>query len=231
MSENRSFAELENRIGYIFVDKSILKTALTHRSFLNESRGRAKSSYERLEFLGDAVLEAVVSDYLYRYYPDIGEGKMSKVRSMVVCEEGLFSLAEQIGLGEFVYMSHGEELSGGRGKPSILSDVIEAIIAAVYLDAGFDAAYKFILTHLEKSIRYSIAHIASNDYKSRLHEYAAVNGHRVSYEVIGEEGPEHEKVFTVALLYNGKRQVTAEGMGKKKAEQQAAMLMLKKLGK
>lgn len=231
MRENRNFAEIEKRIGYTFSDRSILKTALTHRSYLNESKGRTKSSYERLEFLGDAVLENAVSDYLYRNYPGIDEGRMSKIRSTVVCEEGLFDLAQRVGLGEFVYMSHGEEMSGGRSKPSILSDVTEAVIAAVYLDSGFDTAYKFILTHLESAIRRAATGNAGNDYKSRLHEYAAINGDRVSYEVVAEDGPEHEKVFTVALLYNGKREVTAEGAGKKKAEQQAAMFMLKKLGR
>ncbi len=231
MSENRSMAELEARIGHTFADGSILKVALTHRSFLNESKGKAKSSYERLEFLGDAILESAVSDYLYRHYPDIDEGKMSKIRSTVVCEEGLFALAQKLGLGEFIYMSRGEALSGGRSKASILADVIEAIIAAVYLDSGFDTAYKFILTHFEEAIAFAVGNFSGGDYKSRLHEHAAINGDRVSYEVIGEDGPEHEKVFTVALLYNGTRQVVAEGMGKKKAEQQAAMLMLQKLGK
>ncbi|MBE7012649.1 MAG: ribonuclease III [Ruminococcaceae bacterium] len=224
--------ELERKIRYTFKDRKLLTTALTHRSFLNESHGKSKESYDRLEFLGDAILEAVSSDYLYKNYPLIDEGKMSKIRAVVVCEAGLFAIAEKIGLGEYIFMSKGEEMSGGKNKPSILSDVTEAVFAAVYLDSDFDTAQRFILYHLEDSIKNAVKNSDNNpDYKSRLHEYATSHGDKLNYVVIREDGPEHEKVFTVAINYNGKQEVTAQGLGKKKAEQQAAMLMLKKLNR
>jgi len=230
MPNIKNFPELEKKIGYNFKNLSLLTKALTHRSFLNETSDKSAKSYERMEFLGDSVLGVTVADYLFKNYPRIDEGKMSKIRAAVVCEEALFDFAEEINLGKHIFISKGEEMSGGRNKPSILSDAAEAVIAAVYLDSDFDTAYNFVLYHLEKRIKSAVNKSDNSlDYKSRLHEYASSRGDDIKYSVIDESGPEHEKIFTVALLYNGKKAVTAEGHGKKRAEQQAAKLMLEKL--
>lgn len=226
---SKNLAEFEQIIGYTFQNRGLLTKALTHRSFLNESGDKTCQSNERMEFLGDAVLEATISTYLYKNYPHIDEGKMSKIRSIVVCEEGLFDFAIDIRLGEYLIISRGEELSNGRRKPSILSDAAEAVIAAVYLDSDFNTAFDFILSHLEKYIKAAVNNEGNFDFKSRLHEYASSHGDDVQYMVTDESGPEHDKVFAVSLIYNGKKVVTASGHGKKKAEQQAAKLMLQKL--
>ncbi len=226
---SKNLAELEQTIGYTFKNRSLLTKALTHRSFLNESGDKSCESNERMEFLGDAVLETAISTYLYKNYPHIDEGKMSKIRSIVVCEEGLFDFATDIGLGKYLIISRGEDLNGGRKKPSILSDAAEAVIAAVYLDSDFNTAFDFILSHLEKYIKAATKNEGNSDFKSRLQEYASSHGDDVQYMVIDESGPEHDKIFTVSLIYNGKKAVTASGHGKKKAEQQAAKLMLQKL--
>ncbi len=224
--------ELEKKIKYTFTDSTLLRDALTHRSFLNESPDKKRVCNERLEFLGDAVLETAISDYIYAHYPQLGEGKMSQIRSVVVCERGLYTFAKEIGLGEHLYMARGEESSGGRDKPSILSDAVEAIIAAVYLDSDFITAQRFVITHLEKHIISAVENKKSDhDYKSRLQEYALARGHKVDYLLIDESGPDHEKVFTVEALYNDEITATGSGSGKKKAQQQAAKAMLEILKK
>lgn len=229
MSHRKNLSELEGIIGYSFKNPALLNKALTHRSYLNEAADKKRKSNERMEFLGDAVLQVAISTYIFMNYPDIDEGKMSKIRSTVVCEEGLFDFAGDINLGEYIFMSRGEEMNNGRNKPSILSDAAEAVIAAVYLDSDFETAYSFILSHLKKYIKAAVSNDGNSDFKSRLHEYASSRGDDVQYNVIGESGPEHNKIFTVALIYNGKKTVTAKGHGKKKAEQQAARLMLQTL--
>lgn len=230
MSNMKNLSVLENEIGYTFKNKGLLTRSLTHRSFLNESHDKSVTSNERMEFLGDAILDAAVSDYVFRNYPDINEGKMTKIRAVVVCEDGLFDFAKRINLGRFILLSKGEDSTGGREKHSILSDAAEALIAAVYLDSDFNTVFDFIIRHFEDSVISAIKNNKSDsDYKSRLQEYASSKGHDIKYEVIGQKGPEHEKIFTVAVIYNGKKTVTAEGHGKKKAEQQAARLMLEKL--
>ncbi len=220
--------ELENKLGYSFKNPKLLRDALTHRSFLNECSDK-RICNERLEFLGDAVLQTSVSDYIYKNYPDLGEGKMSQIRSVVVCENGLYMFAKEIDLGKYINISHGEELSNGREKPSILSDTVEAIIAAVYMDSDFITAYGFVISHLEKYIISAVANKKSElDYKSRLQEYALSIGGTVEYRLIGESGPDHDKTFIAEAVY-GSIKAQGSGSGKKKAQQQAAKAMLEKL--
>lgn len=222
--------ELESVLGYTFKNRRLLTDALTHRSFLNECPDKSRVCNERLEFLGDAILETVISDYIYRRYSELEEGKMSQVRSIVVCEEGLYAFAEEIALGKYIYMAHGEEHSGGREKPSILSDAAESIIAAVYLDSDFITAQEFVIRHLEKQIISAVENKKSDrDYKSRLQEYALSRGKRVIYNATGESGPDHCKVFSVEAIYDGKHKTNGSGTSKKKAQQQAAKAMLELL--
>ncbi len=224
--------ELEIKLGYTFKNKGLLRDALTHRSFLNECPSNERVCNERLEFLGDAVLEIAVSEYMYRNYPELGEGKMSQIRSVVVCENGLYSLAKDIGLGKFLYMAHGESSSGGRDKPSILSDAVEAILAAIYLDSDFVTAKNFVTKHIEKYIVSAVNNKKSDDdYKSRLQEYALSKSHKINYVLIDESGPDHEKMFTVKAVYNDDLSATGTGTSKKKAQQQAAKAMLEILKK
>ncbi len=227
----KNLHKLESKIGYEFSNISLLRDALTHRSFLNECTDKSRVCNERLEFLGDAVLETAISQYIYTRYPHLEEGKMSQIRSVVVCENGLLLFAQEMGLGEYLYMAHGEESSGGREKPSILSDAAEAMLAAVYLDSDFETAQGFIIRHLEKHIISAVEHNKSDqDYKSRLQEYALSKGHKVEYRLLGENGPDHDKTFTAEVIYNGKTAV-GSGSGKKKAQQQAAKAMLEILKK
>lgn len=219
--------QLEQKIEYSFSDTSILRDALTHRSFLNECADKSRVCNERLEFLGDAVLETAVSDYIYNHYPNLVEGKMSQIRSVVVCENGLHAFAKEINLGKYIYMAHGEASSGGREKPSILSDAVEAIIAAVYLDSDFKTAQDFVIKHLEKYIISAVENNKSErDYKSRLQEYALSKGHSVEYRLISESGPDHDKTFVTEAVYNNEITAKGSGSGKKKAQQQAAKAML-----
>lgn len=219
--------ELENKIGYTFNNKDLLRDALTHSSFLNECSDKSRVCNERLEFLGDAVLGTAVSDYMYKHHPESGEGKMSQVRAVVVCENGLYAFAKEVGLGNFLYVAHGEDCSGGRDKPSILSDAVEAMIAAVYLDSDFKTARSFVIKHFEKYIVSAFDNNKSNlDYKSRLQEHTLSKGHSVKYRLIGESGPDHDKIFTAEVSLNNEIVAKGSGLTKKKAEQQAAKAML-----
>ena len=228
----KTLKEFESKTGYAFKDSSLLKTALTHRSYLNEDSSKSSVCNERMEFLGDAVLQIAVSDYIYMKYPILEEGKMSQMRSVVVCENGLFELAKDWGLGDFLFMSSGEEATGGREKSSILSDAVEATIAAVYLDSDFFTAKDFAIRHLEKYIISAVENKKSEqDYKSRLQELAMAKGHKIEYSLIDATGPDHEKTFTVKATYSDGTNATGIGRGKKKAEQQAAKKLLEKLKK
>lgn len=212
--------ELEKRIGYHFKNQALLDQALTHSSFSNEQKINKKPHYERLEFLGDAVLELVTSDFLYHKYPDMAEGKLSKTRASMVCESSLALCAEELELGCFLLLGKGEESDRGRIKASIIADVMEAIIGAIYLDGGMEPArahiYRFILSDLEhKTLFY--------DSKSSLQEYIQKNLKKeFHYELVEVSGPEHEKVFKVEVLMEGVRLGSGQGRTKKAAEQKAA---------
>lgn len=215
---------LEEKIEYKFSDKQLLETALTHSSFANERRGNAVSN-ERLEFLGDSVLGFTVAEYLYKKRPDLPEGKMTRLRAELVCEAGLHRAALSIGLGEHLRLGHGEDTSGGRDRPSVLSDALEAVIAAVYLDGGRIPAAKLIgeliLSHLDE------AENENFDYKTALQEYAQrTPGTKVRYILLDESGPEHLKMFRVDVSVGGNVAGSGEGRSKKAAEQEAARVAL-----
>ena len=219
---------LEGKIGYTFRDRSLLVLALTHTSFANEAHSGHLGSNERLEFLGDAVLELVSSDFFYREKPKLSEGELTKLRASFVCEPALAYCAEQIPLPPYLLLGRGEEMTGGRLRPSIVSDAMEAVIGAIYLDGGLTPARayidRFILNDIEGK-RYVY------DAKTILQEEIQKDKDAVlSYELRGEEGPEHLKRFTVAALRDGVPLAEGEGSSKKEAEQRAAYAALLALG-
>lgn len=225
---SETIEELEGKIGYTFRDRSLLVLALTHTSFANEAHSGHLGSNERLEFLGDAVLELVSSDFFYRGKPKLSEGELTKLRASFVCEPALAYCAEQIPLPPYLLLGRGEEMTGGRLRPSIVSDAMEAVIGAIYLDGGLTPARayidRFILNDIEGK-RYFY------DAKTILQEEIQKDKDAVlSYELRGEEGPEHLKRFTVAALRDGVPLAEGEGSSKKEAEQRAAYAALLALG-
>ena len=223
---------LEKKLGYEFKDISILKNALIHPSYLNEKHVERIYSNQRLEFFGDSVLSLAVSEYIFtnlKYFP---EGKLTEIRAKVVCEEALAKMAKKLCVGDFIVLGKGEKKSGGSSRPSTLSDAMEAIIAAVYLDGGFEAAKRLVLSNLSDDID-ALAkadNIVSN-YKSDLQEYVQSKGKELYYEVLSEEGPEHAKSFEVAAFVDGTMISKGKGTSKKKAEQEAARIAYLKLKK
>ncbi len=227
MNVDSNIAEVEKRISYTFKNKELLKCALTHSSFTNELKINKWENYQRLEFLGDAVLELVSSEFLYEGNSVMSEGKMSKVRASMVCEPALAFCARKIKLGELILLGKGEELGGGRERNSILSDVFEAIIGAMYQDGGLEEARKFIHKFVLDDVEENQLFV---DSKSILQEeIQAATGSTLCYKLISEEGPEHDKSFEVAVYINDECMATAIGHNKKDAEQQAAYLALKKM--
>lgn len=225
---NKNLSELQNLIGYHFKDIGLLHQALTHTSYANETFSKREShlsSNQRLEFLGDSVLSVVVSTFLYEHFTKMPEGELSKVRSAIVCEGSLAKFAEKIRLMDFLFLGVGEERSGGRDKPSIVADAYESLIAAIYLDGGITAAGSFILTNIEEDI-YTIADTYKTyDYKTNLQELMGKSGIVPQYEIVGAEGPEHNRYF-IAELKCGERQTFGRGRSKKEAEQAAAAEMM-----
>ncbi|MDR3295909.1 MAG: ribonuclease III [Clostridiales Family XIII bacterium] len=215
--------KLQERIGYEFKDASLLYLALNHTSYVNE-RGMLKfSSNERLEFLGDAVLEGLISDVLYRRLPDREEGVLTRLRSHIVCENSLFRCANKLSLGEFLNLGRGEEATGGRRKPSVVADAMEALIGAIYLDGGRDAAEQFVMDIFSPIIDEAAAGDAGTDYKSRLQEALQAEGSAfIQYKVENETGPDHDKIFYVSVLNGNKPIGKGAGKNKKQAEQSAA---------
>ena len=216
--------QLEKNIGYHFRDKNLLKAAVTHSSFANENRGGLAYN-ERLEFLGDAVLQLVTSEKLFKENPDMPEGRMSKQRAALVCEDALAGYSKEIQLGDFMLLGKGEEATGGRHRPSILADAFEALIGAIFLDGGMDNAKRFVRRFLDA------AHTSLKDYKTLLQEIIQKNpGERLSYVVIGESGPDHDKVFNVEVHLNSNVIGKGTGKSKKQAEQAAAKEALALMG-
>ena len=216
--------QLEKNIGYHFRDKNLLKTAVTHSSFANENRGGLAYN-ERLEFLGDAVLQLITSEKLFKENPDMPEGRMSKQRAALVCEDALAGYSKEIQLGDFMLLGKGEEATGGRNRPSILADAFEALIGAIFLDGGMDNAKRFVRRFLDA------AHTSLKDYKTLLQEIIQKNpGERLSYVVIGESGPDHDKVFNVEVHLNSNVIGKGTGKSKKQAEQAAAKEALALMG-
>lgn len=219
-------AELEARLGHAFRNAALCETALTHTSWVNEAGQPERSDNERLEFLGDAVLDLVVSDLLMRRFPDRREGDLSRARAALVSEPGLAQVAVALELGRFILLGKGEERTGGRGRPSILANALEALMGAIYIDAGFDAAAAVASRLFESRIEEVDQH-ARLDYKSRLQERAQALWQTAPvYEVVAEEGPDHDKRFEVALSLAGRPYGRAIGRSKKEAEQGAAAAAL-----
>lgn len=220
-------SELEAALGYFYQDKDLARTALSHTSYANEVFKDALRSYERLEFLGDSILGFVSAEYLYHTFPTKQEGELTKIRAELVCEKNLADVARQIHLGDYLLLGNGEEQCGGRKRASILCDVMEALIAASYIDGGFSAA-KGIITRL---ILPKLATVVNtHDYKTELQELVQrKRGQNLSYELIGEQGPDHCKEFSVRVLLNGSEVGRGTGTSKKRAEQAAAAQAIQKL--
>ena len=223
--------ELEERLGHVFHDESLLRTALTHSSYANENRALGAVCNERLEFLGDSVLGVTVADHLYRNYGAMPEGRMTRLRSELVCEQSLHRVAQKLQLGEYLRLGRGEEHNGGRERPSILADAVEAVIAAMYLDGGMAAADEFIHRNLLSELGAAEPEFF-NDYKTSLQELIQRrSGQILAYELTGEVGPDHDKTFTVRALLNGESIGEGAGRTKKEAEQSAARNALEALNR
>ena len=214
----------ENSIDYKFKNIELLKTAFTHTSYANENK---KESNEKLEFLGDSILEFVVSNYLYKNYKKLKEGEMTKVRATVVCEQSLYEIALKYNFDKLLYLGRSEKLSGGSHKPAILADSVEAVIAAIYRDAGLEQAEKFIIDNLKEAIEQASKNVGKKDYKTVLQEELQKHGSvKIEYNIIKEEGPDHDKTFVAEVKCNNKYLATGKGNTKKQAEMEAARIAL-----
>jgi ribonuclease III len=223
-----AYAALEGRIGYSFTEVARLESALTHKSYLNENPSWGRPDNERLEFLGDAVLDLVVGHLLMEADPSRSEGELSKTRAAIVNEVGLAEVAAELGLGQWLFLGRGEEQSGGRSKPSVLADACEALVAAVYLDGGFDAGFSVVRRLF--GARVLAAQVGGwLDFKTRLQERAARRRVQVRYAVVGERGPDHDKTFEIAATLGDREVARGTGKTKKEAEQRAAELALRAL--
>ncbi len=220
--------DLEAAIGYRFQNINLLQNALAHSSYANERWHDSLKSNERLEFLGDSILGMQVADYLYRNFPDRPEGELTRMRADMVCEKTLAMVANQLHLGEHLLLGKGEEQGGGRSRNSILADAVESVIAACYLDGGMDAAVQFIQKFILVNVPVKKLHNA--DYKTALQELVQQKKNQViSYALVGESGPDHDKQFRVELLINGQVVGIGTGSSKKRAEQDAARVAMEKL--
>lgn len=220
---------LKEKFDISFNNKALLMEAMTHSSYTNEHKEMKGIYNERIEFLGDAVLELTISDWLFRQFPHFQEGQLTKLRAQIVCEDSLSLLAKECSLNEYLLLGKGETLSGGREKPAILCDVFEAFIGALYLDKGVNEIQRFlnlVVIPKIKNGRYELI----TDFKTELQEYLQQNGPvHIRYELVKEEGPSHDKTFTVQLIVDGKKYKTASGKTKKAAEQMAAKLTMEEL--
>lgn len=227
MSHIMDISGLEEIIGYTFTEKRLLEQALTHSSYANERKINKINDYERLEFLGDAVLELVSSTFLFGENPDMAEGKLTKLRSSLVCEPSLAFCARTIGLEQYIRLGKGEDSTGGRNRDSIVSDVLEAVIGAMYLDGGYDKAEAFILKNVLTDIDNRKLFL---DSKTSLQEIIQARGYEsFEYVLTGESGPDHAKTFTVDAVLDGSVVGSGTGRTKKAAEQMAAYEAIKKL--
>ena len=222
---------LKEKFDISFKNEALLMEAMTHSSYANEHKEMKGIYNERIEFLGDAVLELTISDWLFRQFPHFQEGQLTKLRAQIVCEDSLSLLAKECSLNEYLLLGKGESLSGGREKPAILCDVFEAFIGALYLDKGVKEVQRFlnlVVIPKIKNGRYELI----TDFKTELQEYLQQNGPvHIRYELVKEEGPSHDKIFTVQLIVDGKKYKTASGKTKKAAEQMAAKLTMEELTK
>ncbi len=223
--------ELEKSIGYKFKNINLLKNALTHSSYANEVKGNL-SSNERLEFLGDSVLSIIVSDYIYKNFNNMPEGELTRLRSSLVCEKALCGFSRELNLGKYLMLGKGEDKGGGRERDSILADAFEAVLAAIYLDGGMEPAKKHVMNFVLRELKIHPAEEAHLDYKTELQEIIQKNPEEsVTYILINESGPDHDKVFTVEVRLNSNVIGSGTGKSKKQAEQMAAKQALQLMGK
>jgi ribonuclease-3 len=224
-------AFLVEKIRYRFKDATLLKTALNHTSYVNENGMSKFDSNERLEFLGDAVLEGLVSEELYRRLPLLEEGALTRLRAYIVCERSLFRVADAFSLGDFLNLGKGEEQGGGRMRPSVVSDALEALIGAIYLDGGAAEARRFVMHVFAGVVEEAISGAAAADYKSDLQERLQADGQvDIRYLVDSQEGPDHDKLFYVSVFKNGEQIGKGSGRSKKQAEQAAAKNAMERKG-
>jgi ribonuclease-3 len=211
---------LEKNIGYTFKNKDLLRNALTHTSYAFEKH---ISSNEKLEFLGDSILEFISSKYLYNTYPNLKEGEMTKVRATIVCEESLYEVAKLHNFSDFLYLGKSETASHNEVRQAIMADAVEAVIAAIYFDGGLEEAEKFIIDNLKEAAEVASKNVGKKDYKTVLQEELQKNGEvKIEYNIIKEEGPDHDKKFTAEVKCDGKFLAIGEGRTKKAAEMEAA---------
>ena len=219
--------KIEESIGYIFKNKDLLQKALTHTSYAYEND---VESNEKLEFLGDSILEFISSKYLYQSYPELKEGEMTKVRATVVCEKSLYKIAKLHNFSDFLNLGKSEQKTGGNQRPAILADSVEAVIAAIYLDGGIEPAEKFIIENLKEEIKIASKHVGDKDYKTVLQEKLQIHGDvKIEYNIIRETGPDHDKTFEAEVKCNGRILAAGKGKSKKEAQMQAAKKALENL--
>ncbi len=222
------FIELEKMMGYKFENMNLITRAMTHSSYSNENKKEKLKNNERLEFLGDSVLSIVISEFLFSHYVTMEEGQLTKIRAKIVCEGSLAEASRALKLGEFMLFGRGEELTGGRERTSILSDVFEALIAAVFLDGGMESARVFVLNQLKPIIMDAVQGKLFVDYKTRLQEVIQVQkGNRIKYALVREDGPDHSKIFFTEVNLNDVIIGVGSGHSKKESEQEAAKEGLK----
>ena len=218
---------LEKELGYTFKQKELLKKALTHTSYAYEKK---VDSNEKLEFLGDSILEFLSSKYLFENYPNLKEGEMTKVRATVVCEKSLHKIAQKHNFSDFLYLGKSEQVTGGKNRPAILADSVEAVIAAIYIDGGLDKAEKFITENLKDEIEIATKHVGDKDYKTVLQEKLQEHGDvKIEYEITKEIGPDHDKSFEAQVSLNGKVLAKGKGKSKKEAHMEAAKKALENM--
>ena len=219
--------KVEKSIKYVFKNKELLKKALTHTSYAYENK---VESNEKLEFLGDSILEFISSEYIYKTYPNLQEGEMTKVRATVVCEKSLYKIAKLHNFSDFLYVGKSERKTGGANRPAILADSVEAVIAAIYLDGGIEEAKKFIIENLKGEIKEATKHVGDKDYKTVLQEKLQEHGEvKIEYEITQEKGPDHNKSFEAQVSCDGKILARGKGKSKKEAEMHAAKKALENL--
>lgn len=226
-SDKAFFSGIEKNIGYVFENKGLIKTALTHSSYVNENKNSRDN--ERLEFLGDSILSLVVSNYIFNYKSNLKEGELTKIRASCVCEKSLINVANKLKIGDYIRLGKGEQNSGREKRTSILADATEAIIAAIYLDSDLETVSKYVILWLEDTIVSAIKHKKDSDYKSKLQEeIQKVKGRVLKYEVVDVEGPDHDRKFTICVYCDNKLIGKGQGNSKKEAEQNAAQDALSK---
>lgn len=222
--------EFEKSIGYSFKNKELLKRALTHSSFINAQHDRALMNNERLEFLGDAFFDAIISEELCKRMPKVEEGVLTKIRAKVICEKSLAMHGNKLGIGQYIRLGKGEREHGGKERPSIIADALEAIVGAIFTDGGYDAAKTFVIATFDKTIDQAIAGKLFNDYKTEIQEKITSKIGHLEYKIVKEEGPPHDKVFYAELYCNEKLIGQGIGKTKKEAENNAAKQGLERGG-